>query len=145
MEKDVPPQTYLRGQRRALDAQWLAYLNAHGRMGNGNALLSDAHFARGLRQFNAGEYYKAHESFETSWRNQCYPERLFCQALTKMATALTHAERNNPIGALRLVTAALLLLSLFTPRYGRCDVRRFVESVESWVPTETTGALVIKE
>jgi len=127
----LPPQEYARGGRQARDSQWLAYVTRQGPPDNGRALLIDERFVQGVSQFNAGNYYEAHESFEAVWGAYPYPERLFSQALTKIAAALVHAGRANYVGARRLASAGLALLLPFAPRFAGLDVRKFAKDVQA--------------
>ncbi|MEE8518245.1 MAG: DUF309 domain-containing protein [Dehalococcoidia bacterium] len=143
----MPPQEHARGQRRSLDAQWLAYLNENrdestnenGITGDPGALLADARFQRGIEQFNAGGFFESHESFEAVWGDQRYPPRLFCLALTKIAAGMAHAVRRNSVGSRRLVTDGLLLLAPFTPHYARCDAGKLVDDTRAWLKGQPKG------
>jgi hypothetical protein len=141
MTGGVPPQEYARGGRQARDSQWLAYVTRQGPPDNGLALLLDERFVQGVSQFNAGDYYEAHESFEFVWGAHPYPERLFSQALTKIAVALAHARQANHVGARRLASAGLALLVPFAPRFAGLDVWKLAKDVQALSEsTATAGA-----
>ncbi|HEX9592720.1 MAG TPA: DUF309 domain-containing protein [bacterium] len=54
-------------------------------------------YLEGIRLFNAGSYYEAHEVLEGIWRACAKesPERLFYQALIQIAAACLHRERGR--------------------------------------------------
>jgi uncharacterized protein len=54
-------------------------------------------YLQGVRLFNAGSYYEAHEVLEEIWRTCAKesPERLFYQALIQIAAACLHRERGR--------------------------------------------------
>lgn len=63
-------------------------------------------YDEGVRLFNEGRYWHAHEAWEDIWLDSSGPARLVLQSLIQMAAALYHVERDNPGGATRLFTAA---------------------------------------
>jgi len=119
----APPQDHPKGGRRALDAQWLAYLSADGDSGDGADLAASADFALGLAQFNQADYHKAHESFEHAWLATAYPERLIALALSKLGAAFAHAQADNRRSATKIAADALACLAPFPEGYAGIDVR----------------------
>jgi len=61
-------------------------------------------FERGLRLFNADEFYEAHEVWEDVWR-PLLPSRdkRFLQGLIQIAVGLHHYRTGNNVGALSLL------------------------------------------
>ena len=88
-----------KGQRQALDQQWLAKLHREGLgelpvgVPKGPAALKLA-----VAQFNQGEYWQCHETLEDIWILEEYPLRLFYHGLIKAAVGLLHLERPQPLG-----------------------------------------------
>jgi predicted metal-dependent hydrolase len=79
--------------------------------------------AEGLHLYNEGEYFTAHEAWETVWLAAPEPERTFLQALIQVTAAFEHLKRNNnQIGATRLLTAALRRLEAYAPQFGKIDL-----------------------
>lgn len=64
-------------------------------------------FEEGLRLFNAGEFFEAHEVWEDAWWPAEGEKRLFLQALIQISVAFQHWRRRNPGGAMMLYRAAL--------------------------------------
>ncbi len=53
----------------------------------------------GLRLFNAGEYFEAHEALETAWRSEPGPIRDLYRGILQVGVAYLHIRRGNWIGA----------------------------------------------
>jgi hypothetical protein len=69
-------------------------------------------FACGLRQYNAGCFYEAHETWETLWRSlPMGNNRQALQGLIQTAVALHHWQQGNPVGAKNLLTKAIARLN----------------------------------
>jgi predicted metal-dependent hydrolase len=101
--------------------------------------------AEGLRLYNAGDYFTAHEAWESVWLTAPQPEKLFLQALIQVTVAFHHLSRNNPLGATRLLTAALRKLKPLPPNFAnldvallRDDIRAHLHTLASPLPTDTT-------
>ncbi|MGA1981381.1 MAG: DUF309 domain-containing protein [Acidobacteriaceae bacterium] len=73
--------------------------------------------ADGLRHYNAGEFFAAHEAWESVWLHAPQPEKTFLQGLIQVTVAFHHLQRSNPLGATRLLTAALRKLSPHSPNF----------------------------
>ncbi len=62
---------------------------------------------KGIAQFNAGQWFEAHETWEDLWGElPGGPRRKFVQGLIQLAVALEHTRRGNPRGALMLLARA---------------------------------------
>jgi hypothetical protein len=81
-------------------------------------------FERGIRLFNAGEFFECHEVLEEEWTPERGPRRLFLQSLIHVAVGLYHAERGNPVGASRQLRKALLKLAGYLPECEGVDTAR---------------------
>jgi predicted metal-dependent hydrolase len=57
-------------------------------------------FAEGIRLFNQGKLFDAHEVWEDIWKSAEGAEKTFYQALIQAAAALLHLERGNHLGAI---------------------------------------------
>jgi predicted metal-dependent hydrolase len=78
--------------------------------------------AEGLRLYNAGEYFAAHEAWETVWLDAHEPDKTFLQGLIQVTAAFHHLRRNNPVGTGRLLHAALRRLELYPACFGGISV-----------------------
>ena len=60
-------------------------------------------YRRGIRLFNAREFYDAHEVWEDVWRESHGMEKRFLQGLIQAAVALHHHSTGNVVGACSLM------------------------------------------
>ncbi|MGB9689059.1 DUF309 domain-containing protein [Thermogutta sp.] len=90
----------------------------------------------GVKLFNEGEFFEAHELWEEIWRESEEPDRSFYQGLIQIAVALAHLERGNVIGFHRLIDRAEEHLAEFPPAFGGirlAELRRQVTELAQWV------------
>ena len=91
---------------------------------NGSSIGNDERLKDGIRLFNAGSYFEAHEVWEELWRH-CHPQdRNFVQALIHLAVALHHWHQGNVQGAERQLRKALKKISVYPRVYGSLDTLR---------------------
>ena len=88
-------------------------------------------YLEGVRLFNAGEYYDAHESWEERWLGMGDSAANFYKGLIQAAVALLHWERGNFAGARKLSRSARRYLSAFGPRHLCLDVDEFVAHMDA--------------
>jgi predicted metal-dependent hydrolase len=62
----------------------------------------DARYLAGIVLFNRGDFFEAHEVWESVWMETFTPEKKFFQALIQAAVALCHFCNGNTRGALKL-------------------------------------------
>jgi predicted metal-dependent hydrolase len=67
----------------------------------------------GLRRFNAGEYFEAHEELEAAWRAEKGSVRDLYQGILQLGVACYHLERGNYRGALKVIRRCREKLALF--------------------------------
>lgn len=138
--RELPPEHRQQGKnpRRDRDLAWLERLDRGewreevewwGR-GQAPPLL-----LRGLAEFNAGEHFQAHDTWEYLWGQERYPYRLFYQGLVKVAAALVHLGRGNPTGAVRLAHSGWQILEPFGSECLGVDVAALRGDVERLVET----------
>lgn len=65
---------------------------------------------RGIREYNAGEYYEAHEYLELAWRDTKTAERDLYQGVLQVGVAYYQIQRGNYRGALKMFQRARGLL-----------------------------------
>lgn len=117
------PRYASKGQRRELEARWLAALEngvyhpaSVQPRGDAPPQIFDA-----ARLFNAGQYWECHEVLEEVWLETPYPQRFFWSALIKLAVGMHHAARRNPHGARVKLGDAARLLPFFQPSCAGVD------------------------
>jgi len=78
--------------------------------------------AEGLRLYEAGEFFAAHEAWESRWLESQEPEKTFLQGLIRVTAAFHHLQRKNPLGTTRLLQAALRRLEPYPAYLGGISV-----------------------
>jgi len=83
--------------------------------------------AEGVRLFNQGRYFEAHEVLEQAWLAEPGPIRAVYQGLLQVGVGLHHAARGNRDGALRLIDRGCERLGPFLPAALGLDVAGLLE------------------
>lgn len=91
-------------------------------------------YQRGLRLASRGEYFEAHEAFETAWRAAVDEERDFFQALVHVVVSAYQRGRGKPVAAERQRLKALRRLAPYAPRHRGLDVAALLEGLERAEP-----------
>jgi len=98
--------------------------------------------ADGLRLYDAGEHFTAHEAWESVWLEAREPDKTFLQGLIQVTAAFHHLQRNNSLGAGRLLQAALRRLEPYPPVFGGIsvtalcdDIREAIQAINADEPT----------
>jgi hypothetical protein len=89
--------------------------------------------ADGLACYTTGEYFEAHEHWESVWLKCEEPEKTFLQALIQITAAFHHFQRKNLRGTASLLRGALRRLDSFPAAYGGIEVETVRESVRAWL------------
>jgi hypothetical protein len=82
----------------------------------------DERFFQGIREFNEGRYFEAHDVLEDLWQGYREPDRVFLQALIQTAVGFYHLENDNLKGARSQFRKACLKMEAFLPRYWGLSV-----------------------
>lgn len=83
----------------------------------------------GIRRFNAGHWYEAHETWEDLWRETSGEARLFYQGLVQAAVGLCHLSDGNTRGGRRVLERGLKNLEAFPPAYAGIDNRQLIDGL----------------
>ena len=78
--------------------------------------------AEGLRRYDAGEFFTAHEAWESVWLTASEPERTFLQGLIQVTAAFHHLQHDNRLGTVLLLQAGLRRLERYPPDFGGISV-----------------------
>jgi predicted metal-dependent hydrolase len=89
--------------------------------------------AEGLECYTTGEYFEAHEHWESVWLKCEEPEKTFLQALIQITAAFHHFQRKNFKGTASLLRGALRRLDSFPAAYQGIEVEAVRESVRAWL------------
>lgn len=102
---------------------------------------SEGALAAGLRLYEAGEFFSAHEDWETVWLVSPEPEKTFLQGLIQVTAAFHHLQNENRLGTVLLLQAALRRLDLYPASFGgisvallRSDIRERLRMLEAGEP-----------
>ena len=113
-----------------------------------DTMVSDVVFAplylKGIRFFNRGDFFEAHDVWEELWMQCEESERLFYQGLIQAAVSLLHFENGNHIGARKLCRSSGEKLSLYGPRFQGLDILPFIEALQSHVNSSTGSEQMIR-
>ena len=91
-----------------------------------DAMTVDEAHAEAIRLFDAGNYFGAHEAWETCWaRSKDGREEEFFKGLAQLGAGYTHWMRGNPLGAVRLIERALARIGLMGSPYRGVDIDAF--------------------
>ncbi len=103
--------------------------------------------AEGLERYHAGEFFAAHEAWESVWLEAPEPEKMFLQGLIQVTAAYHHFQRNNLLGTTLLLQAALGRLERYQSCFGgisvtllRNDIREWLEALEAGAPAPQPGS-----
>jgi uncharacterized protein len=96
-------------------------------------------FERGLRHFNAGEFFEAHEAWEELWLAAPHKERPFLQGLIQLAAAFHHHRRGNSRGTRSLLAAGLSKLAGFADNHGGLALAELRAEAGQWVQALAAG------
>ena len=94
----------------------------------------------GLALFSRGDYFAAHEAWEEEWTCETGERRRFLQGLIHVAVALYHAERGNPVGAVRQMRKAALKLGAAGGVREGIAVAALAADAAAWVAAVESGA-----
>ena len=90
-------------------------------------------YIEGVRLFNAGEFWHAHEQWEACWLAAYEPEATFFKGIFQAAAALVHWQRGNPRGLWRnWEKSRPKLVALPTTMHG-LDLRALIGDMDRFV------------
>lgn len=100
-----------------------------------------AEFFRGVEQFNRGEFFDAHETWEAIWLPASGADKVFLQGIIQLAAAFHHWQRGNARGAWSLSRRALEKLAVSPSLYRGIRVERLRARAIPWVEGWANGSL----
>lgn len=95
--------------------------------------MEDPRFHVGLRHFNAGEFFDAHEVWEDLWHDCPAIDRRFVQSLIQAAVAIYHWGNGNAAGARTLLARGRAKAAEYPPEYRGFPLAGFWTAVEATV------------
>jgi uncharacterized protein len=103
--------------------------------GTQNSELRTQNYLEGIRLFNAGEFWHAHEQWEACWMIAREPEITFYQGIIQAAAALVHWQRGNPRGLRRNWEKGRPKLVALPPVMLGLDLRALIADMDRFVQT----------
>ncbi len=97
-------------------------------------------FWQGVEQFNQGEFYACHDTFEALWTEAQEPDRTFYQGLLQIAVGLYHLSNHNWQGAATLLGEANGRLRTYDEDYGGVNLNPVREQAKTiWLLLHSEG------
>jgi predicted metal-dependent hydrolase len=99
-------------------------------------------FRRGVDQFNAHEFWEAHESWEIVWLSAPEPDKTFLQGIIQVSAGFHHYGENNLAGARSLLRRGLARLEKFPADYRGVRLEELRAGAREWLAAlerETAG------
>jgi predicted metal-dependent hydrolase len=90
---------------------------------------TEGDLAEGLRLYDAGEFFNAHEAWESVWLRSPEPEKTFLQGLIQVTAAFHHLQSNNRLGTVLLLQAGLRRIERYAPGFGGISVRLVCDDI----------------
>lgn len=87
----------------------------------------------GIRAFNDGDFYGAHDHFEALWGEDVW------KGLVQAAVALHHYDAENPEGFKGLPENVHRILDAYRPHYLGMDIERFVREFDGFFELVARG------
>ena len=93
----------------------------------------NAAFRRGIEQFNAREFWDAHESWELVWLPAAEPDKTFLQGIIQVSAGFYHYTENNRVGAVSLLRRGLDKLEQFPGGYRGLQLEELRVTARAWL------------
>ena len=94
---------------------------------------TDERFERGIAQFNRGEFFNAHETWEEIWLAAPEPDKTFLQGIIQVAAAFHHFQRDNRAGAESLLRAGFEKIEPFPDDYRGLRLAPLRAAIQEWL------------
>ena len=93
----------------------------------------------GIRLFNQGRFFDAHELLEDVWRGSSQEEKKFFQGLVQIAVAFHHHSTGNVAGMRSVLRRALTNLSAAPNDFAGIDLKSLRRSLSAWLDAADHG------
>jgi len=87
-------------------------------------------FEEGIKLFNTGKFWHAHEAWEEVWKHKWEPSRLFFQGLIHMTAAYHQLYNHKNRGVIKHSERSIGKLELFQPMFLRVDVTYLLNCIK---------------
>lgn len=90
----------------------------------------DPRYLAGIVLFNRGDFFEAHEVWESLWMDTAGPEKKFFQALIQAAVGLCHFCNGNGRGAIKLYKSSRDYMHRYDAKFLGLDQTVFWEQMD---------------
>lgn len=96
-----------------------------------DSLTPEENHRLGIKHFDAGRFFQAHEAWETVWKqSKRTADEEFFKGLSQLGAGYTHYRRGNPHGAHTLMRRALSRVTQYGSPHHGIDLTRLAAEVE---------------
>jgi predicted metal-dependent hydrolase len=95
--------------------------------------LDPQRYLEGIRLFNAGEFWHAHEQWEACWLHATEPQATFYKGIIQAAAALVHWKKGNPRGLRRNWEKSRPKLVALPPLMQGLDIQALIRDMDRFV------------
>ncbi len=85
----------------------------------------------GMRLFNEGRFFEAHEELEAAWKDERGPVRQLYQGILEAAVTYLHIRRGNYPGAIKVYGRSMRWLRAWPDRCRGTDVARLRNDLDA--------------
>jgi uncharacterized protein len=103
-------------------------------------LETDGRFAEGIRLFNQGNFFEAHEVWEQAWKVAEGIEKIFYQGIIQAAAALLHIQRGSYAGAISVYLKSCPKLDQFPAVWMGIELGQFRAELARYFDTLRTSS-----
>jgi predicted metal-dependent hydrolase len=96
-------------------------------------------YLEGIRLFNAGEFWHAHEQWEACWLAATEPEATFYKGIIQAAAALVHWKKHNQRGLRRNWAKGRPKLVALPPTMQGLNLRALIADMDRFVLADGQG------
>ena len=86
-------------------------------------------YSKGMRCYNSGDYFNAHEHWEELWSDHYLEDRKFIQGLIQLAVSFVHLQNGNLKGAKSLLKKCEEKFLRFSDIQRGVDVSELLEQI----------------
>lgn len=104
-----------------------------------NAGVQTNGLAAGIRLFNEGEFFEAHEVLEDAWRATPREDKAFLQGLVQLAVAFHHFSTGNTVGAASVLKKGKCNLENYPGLYQGVELASLLNELSEWQQSLANG------
>ena len=90
----------------------------------------DGRFYQGIREFNSGRYFEAHEVLEDLWHEYRETDRTFIQGLIQISAGFYHLQCANWKGTASQLSKGIKKLEAYKPKHLAIELDGFLMQIQ---------------